>query len=169
MKFLQTIKKRLDAFGRYWSLLALLLVLFPTLEAVVFRAFLNKPTIWSSELTTMIFGVYFMIGGARCEADNGHVVMDLFSSHYRGYLRIVYETFSLLVCAGFCVLLIYFGGKWALDVMMTGEKSETIWAPYLWPSRLAIPLGSLMLFIRTFITYTERVQNTLSALKEGKS
>jgi TRAP-type C4-dicarboxylate transport system permease small subunit len=109
-----------------------------------------------------------MVGAARCEADNGHVAMDLFSSHYKGYIRIAFETFSILVCAGFCFLLIYFGGKWALDVMQTGEKSETIWAPYLWPSRLAIPVGTLMLFLRTFITYTERIQKALAALKEGK-
>jgi TRAP-type C4-dicarboxylate transport system permease small subunit len=169
MKILQAIKGKLDAFGRYWSLLAILLVVFPTLEAIVFRTILNKPTIWSSELTTMIFGIYFMIGGARCEADNGHVAMDLFSSHYTGYIRIAFETLSLLVCTVFCFLLVYFGGKWAIDVIMAGEKSETIWAPYLWPSRIAIPAGAFMLFLRTAITYTEKVQKALASLKEGKS
>jgi TRAP-type mannitol/chloroaromatic compound transport system permease small subunit len=169
MKILQTIKEILDAFGRYWSLLAILLVAFPTLEAIVFRAILNKPTIWSAELTTMIFGAYFMIGGARCEADNGHVAMDLFSSRYTGYFKIAFETLSILVCGGFCFLLIYFGGKWAIEVIQAGEKSETIWAPYLWPSRIAIPIGAVMLFLRTFVTYTERVQKALEALKEGKS
>jgi TRAP-type C4-dicarboxylate transport system permease small subunit len=165
MKIMQAIKDKLDRFGYFWSLLAIALVIFPTLEAIVFRTILNHPTIWSSELTTMVFGIYFMIGGARCEADNGHVAMDLFSSHYRGCGKIIFETFNLMVCGAFCFLLIYFGGKWAIDVIRTGEKSETLWAPYLWPSRLAIPLGAILLFVRTFITYTERIQKVIKERK----
>jgi TRAP-type mannitol/chloroaromatic compound transport system permease small subunit len=169
MKMLQSIKRVMDGFGKYWSYLAVFLIIFPTTEAVILRFAFNKPSIWTAELTTMIFGIYFMIGGARCEADNGHVAMDIFSIHYKGVWKIAFETLSLLVCFIFCLLLVYFGMRWAIQVIQSGERSESLWGPYLWPSRLAIPIGAVMLFLRTFITYVEKIQKTLKTFKEERT
>jgi TRAP-type mannitol/chloroaromatic compound transport system permease small subunit len=168
VKALQVVKKYMDIFGRFWAFLMLAIVLFPTLEAIVFRTILNKPTIWTAELTTMIFGIFFFIGAAYCEAEKGHVVMDLFSSHYTGYGKIISETVNLFACMIYCSLFIYFGGRLALEVILSGEKSESIWGPYLWPSRIAIPAGALMLLFRTIISYIEKMQLIIQELKERK-
>ena len=64
LKIIERIKNGLDTFGKYWALVIVILFILPAFEALVMRYTLNRPTIWSQELCCMIFGAYFMIGGA---------------------------------------------------------------------------------------------------------
>ncbi len=169
MKILQAIKDKIDRFGYYWSFLILAIVFFPTLESVFLRTLFNNPSIWTAELTTIIFGIFFFIGGAYCEARSSHVSMDLFYGNYKGVVKIVADTVIFIFCFIYCVLLIYFGGQLAIKVLMTGERSETLWAPYIWPSRWAIPIGAFLLLLRSFISYVEKIRESCQWIKEGKN
>jgi len=168
VKVLNYIKGKLDRFGEIWSYLILAIVLFPTLESVFLRSLLSKPTIWTAELTTLLFGIFFFIGGAYCEARQGHVVMDLFYGRLRGTWKIAVDTVSLIACLVFCGVMVYFGSKLAIEVTATMEKSESLWAPYLWPSRWAIPVGAFLLFCRTLISYTESISQSRQWIREGR-
>lgn len=106
MKIIERIKNGLDTFGKYWALVIVILFILPAFEALVMRYTLNRPTIWSQELCCMIFGAYFMIGGAYGEACHAHVSMDLFYVKYRGIWKIIADTLTMFACGLFCIILI---------------------------------------------------------------
>ncbi|WP_297871981.1 TRAP transporter small permease subunit [uncultured Oscillibacter sp.] len=168
MKFLNALKKGLDTFGKYWALVIVVLFALPAFEALVMRYALHQPTDWSQELCCMIFGAYFMIGGAYGEACNAHVQMDLFYLKYRGVFKIMADTLSMLACTVFCWVLIEKGGSAFIKAADIGQRSDSLWAPYLWPVRLCIPLGSALLLVRSAISYIEKVRESLQYLRERK-
>lgn len=159
----------LDRFGKWWSLVVLLIILLPTLEAMVFRLIFNRPTAWTQELSTIIFGIYFMIGAAYCESREAHISMDVFSMHYKGWARIALETAKLICCIVTCFILLRYGMPLALRTIRTLERSESYWAPYLWPSRLAIPIGAVLLLIRTIGTFVAKTGEAWAQIKGAKS
>ena len=153
MKYLERVKNGLDTFGKYWALLIVVLFALPAFEAVVMRYTLNQPTIWSQELCCMIFGAYFMIGGAYGEACKAHVSMDLFYLKYRGAAKMFADTLAMFACGVFCVVLIGKGGSTFLRAAEIGQRSDSLWAPQVWPVRMCIPLGAFLLLVRSLITY----------------
>ena len=135
----------------------MLLVLFPTLEAIVFRNILKQGTIWSQELTTMLYGIIFMIGGAYTESRKSHVQMDVIYIKYRGAFKIIVDTLIIIFCTIFCYVLVTRGGSTFLRVFRNMERSQTLWKPILWPYRLSIPLGVTLLWIRSLISYNDSI------------
>ncbi|MGE4485161.1 MAG: TRAP transporter small permease subunit [Oscillospiraceae bacterium] len=169
LKIINGIKKVLDKFGEYWAYLIVVIVALPTLEAVVFRYLLHRPTIWSQEMTTILFGIFFMIGGAYCEKRNSHVAMDVFYSNFKGYVKAIVDTIIMICCLIVMGTLFYYGGKSFIKVFTTMERSDSLWAPLLWPSRICIPLGSGLLILRAFISYIEKLGVALSQIREKKA
>ena len=169
MKLLNALKKGLDTFGKYWALVIVILFALPAFEALVMRYTLHQPTDWSQELCCMIFGAYFMIGGAYGEACNARVQMDLFYVKYRGIVKMIADTVAMLACGIFCLVLIAKGGNAFLNAVAIGQRSDSLWAPKLWPVRLCIPLGSALLLIRSAISYMEKMRESIRYLRERRS
>ena len=69
-----------DAVGRAVALIIFAMFIFLLLE-VGFRYLLNAPTVWTNELTQMLFGVYAVMSGAYVLAHDGHVNVDLIHSN----------------------------------------------------------------------------------------
>ncbi len=169
MNAFKKVIKALDTFGKYWSLVVLLIILLPTLESVVFRFMFNKPTAWTQELSTIIFGIYFMIGAAYCESRDSHISMDVFSSKYRGWAKITLETAKLISCCVLCYVLLRYGTPLAIRTFRTMERTESYWAPYIWPSRFAIPIGTVLLLIRTIGSFIDKTKEAWAQTKEVKA
>jgi len=169
LKIIDSIKKGLDTFGKYWALVIVILFSLPAFEAIVMRYTLNRPTIWSQELCCMIFGAYFMIGGAYGEACHAHVSMDLFYVKYRGIAKMIADTLAIIACALFCYVLIMKGGAATIKAISIHQRSDSLWAPYVWPVRLCIPVGAFLLLVRSFITYIERMKDSINYLREHRA
>jgi TRAP-type mannitol/chloroaromatic compound transport system permease small subunit len=139
--------------GEIVSWLIVIMVILPTFEAVLMRYILNTPTIWSQELTTFVFGCYFVLGGAYCLKEKGHVAMDIFYNRLnprgRGIIGILIFLCILLLCG----TMVIHGTSWAWKATITGERSETFWHPIIWPVRWAIPIGSGLLLLQAFSNF----------------
>ena len=116
----------------------------------------------------MIFGAYFMIGGAYGESCNAHVQMDLFYVKYRGVVKMVADTLAMVACGFFCWVLIEKGGGAFIKAVTIGQRSDSLWAPYVWPVRLCIPLGAALLLIRSVISYIEKMRSSIQYLRERR-
>jgi TRAP-type C4-dicarboxylate transport system permease small subunit len=168
MKHFKKLIQWIDRFGKYWSLVALIIIVLPTLEAVVFRFLLNRPTTWTQELSTIVFGIYFMIGAAYCESRDSFISMDVFSMHYRGWALVVLEAAKFLCCCVFCYIMLAYGVPIALRTIQTMERSETLWGPYLWPSRIAIPIGIALFWIRSLYSCITKTRNGILYARGNK-
>ncbi|XKE45189.1 TRAP transporter small permease subunit [Halomonas organivorans] len=130
-----------------WLTIALIGVL---LFEIVSRYFLNSPTIWGHELSTMFFGALCILAGSYTLRHHGHVrsevIYGLMPPRLKAFCDLVVFGLALLVLAVFFRLAVDF----AYESWRTGEFSNmSVWQPPLYPIKSTIPLGVGLLMLQT--------------------
>ncbi len=129
---------------------------------IILRYFLGLPTIWAHELSLMVFGAVSILGGAYAHKYRAHVNMDLFYSRLsrRGRLILDIVTFPFFLI--FCGILLWKGWDFAWRSVLSWEYSQSNWAPLIWPIKLTIPLGALLIILQA-------ISNLLADIAEFSS
>lgn len=139
---------RLNNFvGRCTSYLVFFMFIFLLLE-VAFRYLFNAPTVWTNELTQMLFGVYGVLSGGYIMAQRGHVNVDLVHSQLPPRKRAFMDIVTSLIFFIFTLALLWFSLDMALESMSSWETSYSAWNPPIWPIKLAIPIGTGLLVLQ---------------------
>ncbi|WP_028583182.1 TRAP transporter small permease subunit [Desulfogranum mediterraneum] len=144
--------------GRWNSYLVLPLVGVVFYEVLMRYAF-NAPTVWGFELTAFIYGIHFMLGLALTEKEEGHVKVEIMTSHFSRKGRAIFNiiTYSLLFAPVFFFMAwgaISYG--WTSAAML--ELNSTSWAPPIWPLKGIMGLGFTMLFLQGISTLLKNIQ-----------
>ncbi|OWU86642.1 ABC transporter substrate-binding protein [Oceanicola sp. 22II-s10i] len=142
---------RLNRFIGKWASLAVLILFAFLLADVVMRYLVGQPTIWTAELATLIFGVYAIIGGGFLLAERGHVNVDIiygaFSQKRKALIDII--TYPLFIL--FVGVLLWQGWDIASESIADSERSNSIWKPYLWPTKIFIPIAAILLLLQGIV------------------
>lgn len=154
------LANRISSFtGNLISFLILPIVCLPTYEVVIKRYLLNRPTVWTQELTLSLFAVYFLIGGAYTLKAQGFVSMDIFYNRFRERGKLITDAIILISILSFCGILIYHGSIWAWASVFKGERSGSFWNPFVWPVRIMIPIGASLVSLQAISNFLESVLN----------
>jgi TRAP-type mannitol/chloroaromatic compound transport system permease small subunit len=126
----------------------------PLVAVVVYevaaRYLFGAPTIWSFDLTYMLYAAVFMLGSGYALHKGAHIRTDFFFERWSVRTRGVIDAVAYLVFffPAFTLFLIVSGGE-AWYAFEIGETSEqTPWRPLLWPFKAVIPLTCLLLMIQ---------------------
>jgi TRAP-type mannitol/chloroaromatic compound transport system permease small subunit len=149
LKTIRVIDKFTDTTGTWVAWLNVPLVLAVAYE-VVSRYFFNAPTIWSFDVTYMLYGTIFMLGSAYALHKGAHIRTDFFFEKWSTRTRGVIDSVAYIVFffPSIFVFLLVSGaeGWYAFEI---GETSEqTPWRPLLWPFKWVVPLACLLLLIQ---------------------
>lgn len=136
-----------DFVGRWVALLIFAMFALLLLE-VGLRYLLNSPTVWTNELTQMLFGVYAVMSGGYIMAHKGHVNVDLLHSQLSPRNRAFLDIATSLIFFIFTLALLWFGIDLASESIAGWETSYSAWNPPVWPVKLAIPIGTGLLVLQ---------------------
>ncbi len=150
VRALDIIDKINERLGRILSLGILLIFGLMILE-VVQRYVFNSPTVWANELTQMIFGAYVVLSGGHLLWCKGHVNVDILYSRMSPRGRAMADVATSVVFFAFCMMLLYYGGSLAWDSLERLERSRSAWNPPLYPVKLTIPLGALLVLLQGLV------------------
>jgi TRAP-type mannitol/chloroaromatic compound transport system permease small subunit len=149
IKTVRVIDKFTDVTGNWVAWLNVPLVLAVTYE-VLARYLFNAPTIWSFDVTYMLYGTIFMLGAAYALLKGAHIRTDFFFERWSIRTKGVIDSTAYLVFffpAIFTFLVVSWHEGWY--AFQIGETSEqTPWRPILWPFKLVVPLTCLLLLIQ---------------------
>lgn len=136
--------------GRATAFLALLM--FGLLFAeVIFRYALRTPSVWTGELSQMLFGAYALLGGGYLLARNGHVNVDLVYAAFSPRTRAVIDIFTSILFFLFIGVLVWQGMSLAMDSLARWERSHSAWNPPIWPLKLIIPIAALLILLQGLV------------------
>ena len=149
IRAVRIIDKFTDSTGTWIAWLNVPLVLAVAYEVVSRYAF-NAPTIWSFDVTYMLYGTIFMLGAAYALHKGAHIRTDFFFENWSVRTRGTIDSIAYLVFffPSLIVLLVvsWHEGWYAFTI---GETSEqTPWRPILWPFKMVVPLTCLLLLIQ---------------------
>ena len=164
-KFLSQTVRKIDTLSR-WSGYAMAAVLFVLVGIVMFevisRYAFNRPTIWSLEASTMIFGPFALISGTYALLHKGHVKMDIFYERWSERRKALVDacTFPLFLMFVGAILWKSASGGW--QSYMIREHSVTAWAPPIYFWKLTIPVAALLIAVQGMADFIRNVTLAVS-------
>jgi TRAP-type mannitol/chloroaromatic compound transport system permease small subunit len=142
----RAIDRFTDTTGTWIAWLNLPLVLVVCYE-VAARYFFGAPTIWSFDLTYMLYAAIFMLGAAYALHKGAHIRTDFFFEQWSIRTKGIIDSVAYIVFFfPSLVLFLVVSGNEAWYAYQIGETSEqTPWRPILWPFKAVVPLTCLLL------------------------
>ncbi len=117
---------------------------------VVARYFFNAPTVWAYDMTSFLYGAFFMLGAAYTLLHKGHIRTD---SLYAGWSPRTQGWVDAV-----CYVLFFFPGmiaflvvSWDYFTVSYGRNERAVsspWMPILWPLKLALAVAIGLLLIQ---------------------
>ncbi|HSD43759.1 MAG TPA: TRAP transporter small permease subunit [Burkholderiales bacterium] len=149
IRVVRVIDKFTDTTGNWIAWLSIPLVLAVTYE-VISRYFFNAPTIWSFDVTFMLYGTLFMLGAAYALHKGAHIRTDFFWEKWSIKTKGIIDSVAYLVFFFPALLMfLYVSGHEAWYAFEINETSEqTPWRPILWPFKTVVPVACLLLLIQ---------------------
>ena len=135
----------LSTLGGFASGLALTAILLIVLYEIVMRKCFAAPTMWSVELVAILMVWFGLLTLATCQKQGRHVQVDLLISRFDPVASARWNLITLTFSLVFTLLLIYFSWQDFWAAFKSGETSPSIWAPAVWPMKLALPVGGGLL------------------------
>ena len=115
---------------------------------VVARYVFNAPTIWSYEVTYSLCGTAAIIGGAYTLRHRAHVNVDIVYSHIPRRGKAVLDMVSSVIFFAFVGILVWKGAGFALKSLRFLEHSDSLWAPPLYPFKIALFIGASLIALQ---------------------
>jgi TRAP-type mannitol/chloroaromatic compound transport system permease small subunit len=149
INLVNAIDRFTDTTGTWVSWLSVPLVLAVSYE-VIARYFFDAPTIWSFDVTFMLYGTIFMLGSAYALHKGAHIRTDFFFERWSTRTKGMIDSIAYVVFF-FPSLILFFvvsaNEAWyAFTIMETSE--QTPWRPILWPFKAVVPLTCLLLIVQ---------------------
>ena len=133
--------------GIAWMILPMIASL---VYEVVARYFFNAPTIWAGDLSTILYGAFFMLGSAYTLQRQQHIRTDFLYENWSTRTKGVVDSILYITCyfPGLGIFMwIPWGYAWK-STMLHERIITSPWMPQIWPLKLCIPLAIALLLIQ---------------------
>jgi TRAP-type mannitol/chloroaromatic compound transport system permease small subunit len=117
---------------------------------VIARYLFNAPTVWSYDVTYMLYGALFMLGAAYALHKGAHIRTDFFWENFTprtkgmidsiAYIVLFFPSLTALAIIG------YTEADYAMRINETSD--QTPWRPILWPFKFIVPVSCVLLMIQ---------------------
>ncbi len=138
-----------------WLILPMFVMLFLD---VAMRYLVGRPSIWTSELTQLVFGFYAVIGGGYLLAERAHVNVDIFYGRFSIKRKALVDVATCVLFFMFLAVLLWQGSSMAYESAEKLETSQSIWNPHIWPVKLAVPVAGVLLLLQGFVRLTADIR-----------
>jgi len=165
---LARIVSTIDAISRWSGYVAMFLVVALGLlmsTEVVARYVFNAPTLWATESTALVFGIYMMLAGAYTLLIHGHVTMDAVYSRLSLRRKAILDLLTSFLFFFFCGVLLWKGIPTAIKSVAMMEHSMSAWGAPYWPIKIAIPLGAFLILLQGLAKFTRDFHIALTGRK----
>ncbi|MEZ5925759.1 MAG: TRAP transporter small permease subunit [Hyphomicrobiaceae bacterium] len=155
-RFVHTVDWFNRTIGRA-AMLLILMLLGILLYAAFSKAAFDISPIWTVEMAQFTLTAYYMLGGAYSMQNGAHVRMDLFYSHWKPRTQAAVDSVTILCLIVYLSILLWGGIDSAVYVYKTGQTRPSAWSPELWPIRLIMAIGILMMLLQAIATFFKNV------------
>ncbi|MCO5119445.1 MAG: TRAP transporter small permease subunit [Burkholderiaceae bacterium] len=131
-----------------WLIVPMFLAL---IADVIMRYVVGSVTIWTAELAQLIFGVYSVIAGGYLLVNRGHVNVDILYGRFSKKRKAVVDLATSFLFVFFMLVLIWQSADMAWESIEKMETSYSVWNPYIWPVKLAVPVAGILLFLQGIV------------------
>ncbi|MBV0890343.1 TRAP transporter small permease subunit [Paracoccus sp. Z118] len=118
------------------------------LWSIIAKAFF-RPPLWTQEMSQFTLVAYFMLGGAYSLQLGSNVRMDLLYQRWSPRRRAMIDIVTVFAMIAFLAIIIWGGLDSVIYALDVGERSRSVWRPYLAPVKIIIVTGALMMLLQS--------------------
>jgi len=157
MKLARTIDRLNEAIAHAvgWALLAAVIIC--TGNALM-RYSLNVSSNAWLEIQWYLFSAMFLLASAYTLKRDEHVRIDVITSRFSRRTQVWIDLLGfILFLLPIALLILYYGTPYALLSLQSGEMSPNAGGLIVWPAKLLVPLGFLLLMLQTLSEIIKRI------------
>lgn len=149
-KAIRLYVRSVDAINRVIGRLAMLLIF--VMMGILFYSAISKayllPALWTLEMAQFTMVAYYLLGGAYSLQLGEHVRMDLFYGRWSDRQKAWVDSFTIFFLLFYLAVLLYGGISSTQYALEYGERSYSVWRPYMWPIKLLSCFGIFMMLLQ---------------------
>jgi TRAP-type mannitol/chloroaromatic compound transport system permease small subunit len=123
-------------------------VIFVVAYEIIARYVFHRPTIWAVE--SMIYGcaIIYVMAAAWALLDGRHVKIDMVYEKFSARRRALLDSITFVFFALYIGMMVWATGKYAWRSVAILEMSDSPWRPPLWPMKVFLALGVLLILLQ---------------------
>ena len=138
-----------------WALL--IAVLICSGNAIIRYSFNMSSNAWL-EIQWYLFSAMFLLAGAYTLKRNEHVRIDVIVGRFSRRTQIIIDIFGFAIfLLPVSLLILYFSVPFAMESLRNQEVSSNAGGLILWPAKMLIPVGFVMLTLQGFSELIKRL------------
>ena len=153
--FIEALNIRIGRVAMYLIFVLAAILMWSVISKAFFR-----PALWTQEMAQFTMVAYFMLGGAYSLILGANVRMDLLYSRWSLRQRAAVDSLSIFALILFLGVILWGGIESTAYALEVGERSRTVWRPYMAPIKIVICIGVLLMILQS-ICYLIRDVATL--------
>jgi len=143
--------------GRSVSWLVLVAVVISAINAIVRKAFDMSSNAYL-EVQWYLFAAVFLLCAAWTLRLNEHIRIDVIYGRYSRRTQILIDLFgTLFFLVPACLLVLYESWPWFVRAFESGELSPSAGGLVLWPAKVLVPAGFVLLLLQGVSEFIKRV------------
>lgn len=143
-----------------------IVIIVTTIYEIIQRYIFNAPTDWVFEFNYLIHGPYFLLLGAYTFAINGHVNVDIIYARLSKRAKAVVDVFTMPLFFFFTLMMLIYGGRFAMNSLAFRETMSSAWAPPVYPVKFAIPVAAFLMLLQGLAKFVRDLHLAVTG-KEG--
>ncbi len=116
------------------------------------------PSLWTLEVAQFAMVAYYMLGGPYSIQMGSNVRMDLLYGEWSDHRKAQIDAMTVLFLIIYLIFLLW-GGWESLSYSLKygGERSSSVWRPYLWPIKSIMVLGIFLMLLQAISEFFKDV------------
>ena len=116
--------------------------------SVIAKAFFT-PALWTQEMAQFTMVGYFVLGGAYSLILGANVRMDLLYGRWSPRTQAAVDCVTVLALIFFLAVMLWGGIESTIYAFEVGERSRTVWRPYMAPIKIVICTGVFLMILQS--------------------
>ena len=123
----------------------------------VTRNIINFPLMWIIEMAQFTITAYYLLGGGYSMLTDDHVRMDLFYGKLSEKRKAKMDAFTSFFLVFYLITLLIGSITSLIYTLETNQKLFTAWAPYVWPIKVLMLFGILLMLLQSISMFFKDV------------
>jgi|TARA_B100000035_G_scaffold190356_1_gene162517 TRAP-type mannitol/chloroaromatic compound transport system permease small subunit len=142
IKYVDAFNYRIGRFAMYGIFVMMGILLWSSISKTFFN-----PSLWTLEMAQFCMVAYYMLGGPYSIQMGSNVRMDLLYGEWDNHRKAQVDAITIIFLIIYLIFMIWGGWEsFMYSLSYGGERSSSIWRPYIWPIKLIMLFGlSIML------------------------
>ncbi len=135
----------------------LIFVMFGVLLYSSYSKTFADPSLWTLEVAQFTLAAYYMLGGPYSLQLGSNVRMDLLYGSLSDHGKAWVDVFSVFALMFYLCVLLYGGISSTTYAIEFGERSRTVWGPYMAPIKIVMCVGIFLMLLQSISIFFKDV------------